>query len=307
MIVLLETLHPDAEAALRAVDDVVLADTSTTFPDVDRAAVVAVLTRGLGRVDRQLFESLPSVRVVARCGAGLDNIDLAAAEERGVDVVHAPGVTTTAVAEHAIMLMLALARRVHQLSAATATDEWAIRDGYVGTELAGRRLGVLGLGRIGKRVAQLAAAFEMDVVAWSGRGDAAVPTLPLDQVLATSDVVQICTALTPETRGLLDAERLATMRPGSLLVNTARGPIVDHTALENALDAGCPAGYAADVWDPEPPRAEPLLTRADVLVTPHVAALTDTTYRRLCLGPATAVAAIVRGDTPDPSFLYGSS
>lgn len=306
MIVLLETVHPDAESVLAAADGVVLAPDPSTLPGVDESAVVAIVTRGRGHVDAELLDRLPGLRVVARCGAGLDNIDVEAASTRGVTVVHAPGVTTNAVAEHAMMLTLALARRVVQLATAVENGDWSTREGYEGFELHGRRMGVLGLGQIGRRVAELGRAFGMDVVAWSRRDDdAEVDCLPFDEVVATSDVIQICTALTAETHHLVGWEALELVRPGSLLVNTARGALVDSQAVAAAVHDGRLGGYAADVWDPDPPPTDDcLLAYPRVIVTPHVAALTDTTYRQLCVGPAEAVAAIVLGEQPDPAFLY---
>lgn len=307
MIVLLENVDADAEAILASAGDVVLAPDPSTLPDVDEASVVAIVTRGLGRVDAELLARLPGLRVVARCGAGLDNIDVGAAGERGVAVVHAPDVTTTAVAEHAMLLTLALARRVVQLATTVASGDWSMRDRYMGVELHGRRMGVLGLGRIGRRVAELGAAFGMDVVAWSRRGgaDSPIPCLPFDEVVSTSDVIQVCAALTCETRHLVGRAELDMVKPGTLLVNTARGALVDSAAVADAVHDGRLGGYAADVWDPEPPPAdECLLAYPRVIVTPHVAALTDTTYRQLCVGPAEAVAALLRGERPDPAYLH---
>jgi phosphoglycerate dehydrogenase-like enzyme len=309
LIVLLETLHPDAEAILRAVDDVVLSPSPTTLPDVAGGEINALVTRGLGRITAATIDSLPALRVVARCGAGLDNVDTAAAHARGVAVVYAPGITTGAVAEHALMLALCLARQTVRLAEATARGEWAIRDGFLSTELRGRRAGIVGLGSIGSRVAELSAALGMDVVGWTRRHrpDSAVAQVGFDELLATSDVIQLCVALTPDTAGLIGTDALATMRPGALLVNTARGQLVDLPALAAALEQGHLGGYATDVWDPEPPTAgTPLLDHPRVLVTPHVAAFTDATYRELCVGPAEAIAAVLRGEAPQPRFVLAS-
>jgi D-3-phosphoglycerate dehydrogenase len=306
LIVLLETVHPDAEAILRGVDDVVLAPNPTTLPGVGLDRITALVTRGLGRITAPMIESLPALRVIARCGAGLDNIDTAAARARGVTVVYAPGVTTDAVAEHALMLALCLARQTVRLAAATARGDWAVRNGFLSRELRGRRAGIVGLGSIGTRVAELSAAIGMDVVGWTRRrrSGSSVTQVGLDELLATSDVIQLCIALTPETTGLIDATAFAAMRPGALLVNTARGQLVDLDALAAALEQGQFGGYATDVWDPEPPSAgTALLEHPRVLVTPHVAAFTDVTYREFCVGPAEALAAILRGEPPAARFV----
>lgn len=305
-ILLLERLHADAEALLAA-HDTLLAPAA--LDEAHRlAGVTAILTRGKGRVTAALLEGCPALRVVARCGVGLDNIDLAAAQARGVTVVYAPGSTTTAVAEHTVLLLLAASRRLHQLATAVDGGNWAVRDGYVATELAGKTLGIVGLGAIGRRVATIAQALGMRVVAASRSSQAAgIAALPLDALLGESDAVSLHVALTPETRGLLGERELALMRPGSLLLNTARGALIDQTALLTALDAGRPGYFASDVLATEPPEAgEPLLGHPHVLLTPHTAALTDATYRAMCVSTATNVLTVLRGEQPEPHSIYHS-
>ena len=298
MIVLLESVHADALAMLEAVDAVrVMADPSTITADVPRGEVRVMLTRGRGRITAATLDEFPALVVVGRCGAGLDNIDVGAATARGVAVVNAPGATTAAVAEHATMLMLALGRRVVTLDAAVKDGRWAVRDGYVGTELRGKRLGVVGLGDIGRRVAAIADALGMHVRGWNRtpRDVPGVATRPLDELLAECDVVQVCVALTPDTRHLLDERRLALLAPGAMVINTARGAVVDHAALVEALVSGRLGGYAADVWDPEPPtEAIPAAIADRLLLTPHVAAITDTTYRELCVRTVESALAVLR-------------
>ena len=278
---------------LEDVDEVrLMADPLVIDESVPRGDVLAMLTRGRGRITAATFDEFPSLVVVGRCGAGLDNIDVAGARHRGIAVVNAPGATTAAVAEHAVLLMIGIARRISGLDAAVKAGRWSVRDGYTGAELRGKRLGVVGLGAIGRRVAALGQAFEMDVVYWSPTStDDRFRFLELDELLATADVVQLCVALAPDTRGLLDARRLALLKPTALLVNTSRGSILDHGALVEAVTAGRLAGYATDVWEPEPPPAAELAALGDrLLVTPHVAAITDVTYREICV--ITAEAAI---------------
>jgi D-3-phosphoglycerate dehydrogenase len=307
VIVLLETVHPDAHALLSSVDEVVLVrEPPVLDPGLLGPGVRALVTRGLGSVTVETISRFPDLAVVGRCGAGLDNIDTDAAAAGGVAVVHAPGVTAGAVAEHALMLMLALARRLGELDRAVKSGDWSIRGAYEGVEMRGKRLGVIGLGAIGTRIAALGAALGMDVVATSRREHAGeIARLPLDELLATSDVVQICVPLTDETAGLIGGDRLAAIKPGAMIVNTARGPIVDHVALAGALAAGRLGGYAADVWDPEPPGVgDDALQDPRTLVTPHVAALTDVTYREICIRTADAVAAVLTGRDPDPGSVF---
>ena len=294
MIVLLESVHPDAEALLQDVEEVrLMTDPLVIDESVARRGVRAILTRGRGRITAATLDEFPDLAVVGRCGAGLDNIDVAAAAERGIAVVNAPGATTVAVAEHAVMLMLGLARRVVCLDTAVKAGRWSVRDRYTGAELRGKRLGVVGLGSIGRRVASFGRAFEMEVVYWSRSSrDEDLERLELDDLLGTADVVQVCIALAPETRQLLDARRLALMQPSALLVNTSRGAIVDHQALLAAVADGHFGGYATDVWEPEPPPAADLEALGDrLLITPHVAAITDVTYREICVRTAQAAIA----------------
>lgn len=309
MIVLLETVHADAQRVLQEVDDVVLVAETPVFDDaLPLDEISAIVTRGRGQVTERLLARLSNLRAVVRCGAGLDNIDTAAAHRAGVTVLHAPGSTTVSVAEHAVMLMLALARRLVKLDNSVKQGSWSVRDGYEGVEMRGKRLGIVGLGAIGGRIARIAEAFDMDVVASTRRPiDGRIPLVDFDELVATSDVIQLCVPLTGESTGLFGARTFATMRPGSLLVNTARGPIVDHHALADALGDGRCGGYAADVWDPEPPSVDGLASDPRVLITPHVAGLTDVTYREICVRPCTALATLLRNQPPDPTCIFDLS
>lgn len=307
MILLLETVHEDALHVLEAVDRVVVVDDLDAFDPAGHDGVRAIVTRGRGRVTAEVMRTCPDLRVVARCGAGLDNVDTAAAAQAGITVVHAPGLTTSTVAEHALMLMLAVARRLVVVDHAVKAGRWAIREGFVGTELRGKRLGVVGLGAIGTRLAELGRALGMDVVCTTRRTTGvAVPRVELDELLSTSDVIQICVPLTDETRHMFGSSEFARMRPTAIVVNTARGAIVDPDALLDALEAGRIAGYGCDVWEPEPPPPDDRLFRHPwLVVTPHVAGLTDVTYREICLRPAEAVVRVLEGGEPDPATVFG--
>lgn len=307
MIVLLESIHPEAVDRLAATGEPVLlsGDDATFGDDIPRDEVVAIVTRGRGRIDADLMRSCPELKAVGRCGVGLDNIDTDAAERLGVAVAFAPGVLGGAVAEAAIMLQLAAARQLVGLATAVVDGRWADRDRYEGIEMRGRRLGVVGTGEIGSRVAHLGQALGMEVIAHNRSGVASVPIVELDELFATSDVVQLCVPLTDDTRGFVDFELLGRMRPHAILVNTARGGLIDRASVLNALNSGRLAAYAADVWEPEPPPAEDdLLHHPRTLVTPHVAALTDVTYRKICVRTADAVACVVEGRSADPRNLY---
>ena len=220
-------------------------------------------------VDAALLDRVgPSLRVVANFGVGYDNVDLAAATERGVVVTNTPDVLTEATAELTIALLLALLRRVAEGDRLVRRrDAWRLDPTFMlGRGLRGLRLGVVGMGRIGREVARLAEAHGMEVVP-VGRGE-------LDR-LADVDVVTLHVPLRPETRHLVDAAVLARLRPGAVLVNTSRGLVVDEAALVAALEAGRLAGAALDVFEHEPDVHPGLLEREDVVLTPHLGSATQ--------------------------------
>ncbi|MBC8161290.1 MAG: hydroxyacid dehydrogenase [Roseiflexaceae bacterium] len=308
-ILLLETIHEQAHGMLADHDHTVLADSADDLEQtVQREQVVAILTRGRGRISAALMARCPGLRVVARCGVGLDNIDVQAAHERGIAVIYAPGSTTAAVAEHTLMLMLAAARKLHPIATAVSDNDWAARDTYRGIELTGKSIGIVGLGAAGRRVAELAQAFGMQVLTWSRTSrDSRYESVSLDTLLERADVVTLHAALTPATRHLIGVRELALMKPQALLINTARGGLIDQRALGDALERGAIGGFAADVLDPEPPAAsERLLRNPSVLVTPHIAALTDVTYRAMCVRTAANVLAVLRGDQPERESVYNA-
>jgi len=211
----------------------------------------------------------PQLRIVANYAVGIDNVDLEAARARGVVVTNTPGVLTNATAEHTIGLVLALLRRICEGDRALRRrDPWEWGpDFMVGEGLEGKRLLVVGPGRIGRRVAELARALGAQAD-FAGRGD------DLHALLPAADVVSVHCPLTPETRHLIDAAALAAMKPTAILVNTARGAVVDEAALVAALREGSVAGAALDVFEHEPAVSEELLTLENVVVTPHIASAT---------------------------------
>jgi len=211
----------------------------------------------------------PQLRIVANYAVGIDNVDLEAARARGVVVTNTPGVLTNATAEHTIGLVLALLRRICEGDRALRRrDPWEWGpDFMVGEGLEGKRLLVVGPGRIGRRVAELARALGAQAD-FAGRGD------DLHALLPAADVVSLHCPLTPETRHLIDAAALAAMKPTAILVNTARGAVVDEAALVAALREGSVAGAALDVFEHEPAVSEELLTLENVVVTPHIASAT---------------------------------
>lgn len=297
-IAVLEPLAPEADTLVRAYATEIREGLNAPVDGVQ-----AILTRGLGRLTADLLRSAgPTLRCVARVGAGTDNIDVAAATALRIPVFYAPDAFTVATSEHALALLLALARRIAPLDAAVRVGDWAAtRAAPDTTDLAGKRLGILGLGRIGRRFGALAQALGMEVVAWSRTSrDPRFPYTDLDELLATSDVVSLHMSLGPETQGFLGAARIAALKPEAMVLNVARGGLVDEAALAAALRSGRLRGAAVDVLSQEPPPPDhPLLGLPNVLITPHVGALTDGAFRQACLQVAGAVLAYLRGEAPD--------
>jgi D-3-phosphoglycerate dehydrogenase len=305
MILLLESLHKEAEALLAEAGDILRAE-DPNRPPAELARVRAILTRGRGEIRDPLLARCPALKVIARAGAGLDNLDTAAAARRGIAVIFAPGANTNTVAEHTLGLMLDLARGITRDARSVAEGRWDDRARYAGDELGGLTLGIVGFGSIGKRVAVLAEAFGMRVIVVAhGALHSTHPSLPLRELLAASDVVSLHVPLTPATRSMLGAAELACLKRGALLVNTARGALIDMPALRAALASGQLGGFAAAVLDVEPPAAdEPLLRMPNVILTPHVASLTAATYRALCLSTAANVVRVLRGEPPEPRSVF---
>jgi glyoxylate reductase len=238
-----------------------------------------LLTLITDRVDAELLDGSPHLKAIANMAVGTDNIDVDAAKERGVAVGNTPDVLTDATADLAFALLLALARRIVPGAERVRAGEWRTWEpaADLGADLAGAVLGIVGWGRIGQAVARRAEGFGMEIVHSSRSSGVA-----LGELLERADFVSLHTPLTPETRHLIDSDALARMKPTALLVNTARGGVVDQDALRTALHEGAIAGAALDVTDPEPlPAGHPLLDAPNLLVVPHVGSATVRTRARM--------------------------
>jgi len=311
-VLLLETIDEEAHALLEPGARVTLApspDPADCIEAARRSPVHAIMTRGKGQVTGELLDACGTCRVVARCGVGLDNVDVAAATARGIPVLNLPGSNAQTIAEHAVMLMLAVSRSLVPWANAVPAGEWQTRHRYEGDELHGKTLGIVGLGAIGSRVALIATALGMRVrYTDPASRDTPYENLQLPDLLANSDVITLHCSLTGETRCLLDAPAIAGMKPGAILINTARGPLIDQQALARALLNGKLAGFGADVLDPEPPDpADPLLAMPNVVITPHVGSLTRSTYRQICVRSARNVLAVLAGEEPEPGCVFNAS
>jgi D-3-phosphoglycerate dehydrogenase len=266
----------------------------------------AIIASSLIVYDGPAMDRAPRLRVIARTGIGYDKVDLRAATERGVAVCNAPDAPTISTAEHTIALMLAVAKRVTGAQAALRGGGRDFFASHRGVELTGRHLGLIGVGRIGRAVARMAAGLGMGVIAHDPFVDASTVAASdirlvesLEQLLAEADVVALHLPLTSETFHLMDGQRIGQMKLDSILINTARGGLIDHPALLDALERGRLFGAGLDVTDPEPlPPDHPLLHRHDVIVTPHVAAATEAGKARLYESAITQAIQVLRGERP---------
>ena len=260
--------------------------------------------------DASFFHRHPRMQVFARSGIGYDRVDLDAATAAGVCVVNTPEAPTESTAEFAITLMLALARRLPLPARALAAGTWTEGPAVIGSDLAGKILGLVGCGRIGRRVAEIARALRMEVWVYDPFAAALPPDTSrvptLKELLAGADVISLHLPLSSATRGLIGATELALCKPTALLINTARGPLVAEAALADALQQGRLKGAALDVWDPEPPAPESNLCHLPmVIATPHMAAATEEGRRRSHTTAAEQVLDVLRGERP-PSLLNPS-
>jgi D-3-phosphoglycerate dehydrogenase len=262
---------------------------------VGRVAADAVLSRQ-GPVGALAMDASPQLRVVARHGVGVDDVDLEAAAARGVVVTRAPGSNTQAVAEHTLAMILALAKQLRPLGTLLATGGW--REGApVVRDVAGMRLGLVGMGSIGQAVTRMAGAFGMDILSHTRQPG----SMSLAALLARSDVLSLHCPYTPQTHHLIDATALAALPPGAFVINTARGGLIDEAALAAALDSGHIAGAALDVFEGEPPvPTHPLRAHPNVIVTPHAAGTTPESMIAMGVMAAECIVAVLTGAPVPP-------
>lgn len=248
--------------------------------------------------DAAVLAAAPQLRVIARVGVGVDSIDLDAATQAGVIVTITPGANEATVAEHTIAMALALLRRLCEQDAAVRRGEWNRTGAHLPASLAGATVGLVGFGRIGRLVAQRLDGFDVRILA----SDPGVPPgpglVPLDELLRAADVVSLHCPLLPATRHLIGAPELQLMRPHALLVNTARGGVVDEAALLDALERGRLRGAALDVFEQEPPRDARLLALPNVLLSPHNAGLSEQSVHEMTCRATASVIDVLAGRAP---------
>ncbi len=287
---------PDREKLLAAV------------PEAD-----ALLVRSATTVDAEVLDAAPKLKIVARAGVGLDNVDVKTATERGVLVVNAPTSNIHSAAEHALALLLSAARQIPAADASLREHAWK-RSSFSGTEIFGKTVGVVGLGRIGQLVAQRLAAFEAHIVAYDPYVSAAraaqlgIELLSLEDLLGRADFISVHLPKTPETAGLIDKAALAKTKPGVIIVNAARGGLIDEAALAEAITSGHVRAAGLDVYSKEPCTDSPLFELSQAVVTPHLGASTEEAQDRAGTDVAASVKLALAGEfVPDAVNVGGGT
>ncbi len=306
-ILLTRQIHPDAMDALARLGSVRLWPEPRPIPPNVLLAWIreadACLSMLTDRIDGKVLEAgAANLRIVSNMAVGFDNIDVSSASQKNILVTNTPDVLTEATAELTWALMLTTARRVISARESLLRGEWGdwAPDGFLGTELWGKTLGIVGWGRIGEAVARRASAFGMRVIVLENKSRGSkTDTLPLPEFLAQADVISLHVPLTPATRKMVDASWFQRMKPSAFVINTARGPVIDSAALLDALNAGHLAGAALDVFEQEPlPGDDPLATHPRVLATPHIGSATAETRRAMALRAVENIAAALSGRRP---------
>ncbi len=277
-----DNVHPSALEVLNGTDGLEITapgqmkreELLAALPDAD-----ALIIRSASKIDAEALDAASKLKLIARAGVGVDNVDLPKATERGIVVMNTPDGNTISTAEMTFGLMLALARNIPQAHASMSAGKWD-RKSFGGVELRGKTLGVVGFGRIGRAVAKRALAFDMTVIAFdpyvTSAGDLAVTLVDLDTLYARADFITLHAVLTDETREMINAATLAKMKPGVRIIDAARGALINVPDLVAALTSGQVAGAALDVYPTEPPASDdPLFGLANVVHTPHLAASTE--------------------------------
>jgi D-3-phosphoglycerate dehydrogenase len=305
-IVVSDKLGAAGLEVLRGIPGYEVADVAGKGPEALDAALpdaVALVVRSETKVTAAMIGKAPNLKAIGRAGMGVDTIDVEEASRRKIAVLTAPGANSNSVAEYTFALLLALVRKVPAASASLSAGKWD-RKAFEGTELRGKTLGLIGLGRIGSIVASIAGGFGMTVIGTDPVFTPDVATalrvelVSLDELIRRADVVSLHAKLTPESKHVLNEQRLRAMKKGVLIVNTARGALIDDAALVRALQDGHVGGAALDVYDPEPLPADSVLrTAPNVVLTPHLAASAKEAQTRVALEIGEAVKAfLLSGD-----------
>jgi len=306
-VLLVEKIDEKGVAVLDEVAQVKFASSASESVLVHEARDVdAVIIRVIGTISNRVIENARKLKVIGRHGVGLDNVDLKAATDHGIPVVYTPEANTESVADHTIGLMICLAKKIPQAHyALTRNKNWSVRDEYIGTEVYGKNLGLIGFGRIGRSVSRRAKGFKMRVLAYdpyvsdSIAKRIGVKLVDLETLLIESDFVSIHTPLTKDTYKMIGKRELEMIKPKAFLINTSRGGIVDEAAVYEVLVKGKLAGAAFDVYDKEPPDPDnPLLALNNVIATPHMASHTEEALERMAVTVAKDVVKVLKAEHP---------
>jgi D-3-phosphoglycerate dehydrogenase / 2-oxoglutarate reductase len=302
--------HPVHEVGLSALTSAGLAITVSPSPDRETILSLlpkmdALMVRTAGVYDGELMDHGPNLKVIGRHGVGVDHIDIDAARERGITVVNAPEANSMAVAEYAAGLMVSLLRFLPEADQAARAHEWTARDRLIGTELFGRTVGIVGLGRVGSRIARICRlGFQMRVIyydidrKYDIEDELGIEFVSFDEVISQADILTLHTPLTPLTHSMMNEETLGRMKEGTWLLNTSRGRVVDLDALVATLNRGHLAGAALDVFPEEPvPADHPILTMSNVRLSPHMASRSAESMVRMSL-VAEDIVRVLKGETP---------
>lgn len=268
---------------------------------------IALIARGMTQISGPVIGAATELRVIGRTGAGYDSVDLEAATRRGIPVVYAPGAGARAVAEGALAMILATAKRLRELDIKTRGGEWAVRDRFAMRDLDGAVLGIIGLGRIGREVARLAQAFHMQVLCFDPlisrqvAEQAATELVELDVLLKKSDFISLHAPFNPQTRGMINRRRLAQVKHGAVLINLARGGLLENLdVLDEALESGQLSAVGLDVYPQEPPDlSHPIFKRPSVICTPHAMGLSARAAHNTFAVVSQGMAAVLEGRIPD--------
>jgi D-3-phosphoglycerate dehydrogenase len=302
-ILIADPIHPHALSLLRSNSriEVAVAKGLSEAQLIDLIAdYEAIIVRSKTSVTTSVIEAARRLKVIGRAGNGLDNIDVATATRRGIAVLNAPDVSSNSTAEFALAQLLSLSRNLPQAHASMRAGEWQPAR-FMGTQVMSKSVGVIGFGAVGRKFARLCLALKMEVLVHDPflnfeNEEAGIEAVTLEELLARADYVSLHCPLTERTRLLIDAVKLAQMKPGARLINCARGELIDETALLEALQSGRLAGAALDVYASEPPVNSPLLTLDTVVLTPHLGASTEEAQQMVGLKIANAVADLLLKD-----------
>ncbi len=284
-VLLLETIAPEAVEMLSKAGFEICENYETEIsPSIDLKSINGIITRGIGKVSQELIDKCPQLKTIARCGIGLNTIDVAHASSKQISVLNAPVSNAQTVADHTLALMLIIVSNLYSYIQACKENNWQFRNGYKGDELGGKKLGIIGLGNIGNKVAKLAEAFGMEVFYWSkNKKSVSYTFLELDELLKNCDLLSLHLELNEETFQILSDEALSKIKKGATIINTARAELIDNRALIEKLDKKEIQGFAADV-----PMAtdievfQELMRHQNSFISPHTSSLTTQTYTRMC-------------------------